>query len=96
MESSFQTLGVVSGVLMPFFNIPLILRIARRRSSEDISVAWVVGVWLCIVGMVPASLQSPDVVLYAFGIVNVVFFTGVLIAVLYFHPAIVKRPRRSS
>ena len=57
MESSFQILGVVSGVLMPFFNIPLILRIARRRSSEDISVAWVVGVWLCIVGMVPASLQ---------------------------------------
>ena len=96
MESSFQTLGVVSGVLMPFFNIPLIVRIARRRSSEDISVAWVVGVWLCIVGMVPASLQSSDVVLYAFGIVNVVFFTGVLIAVLYFHPAIVKRRRRSS
>ncbi|HMF51115.1 MAG TPA: hypothetical protein VK603_20835 [Candidatus Saccharimonadales bacterium] len=95
MESSFQILGVVSGVLMPFFNIPLILRIARRRSSEDISVAWVVGVWLCIVGMVPASLQSADVVLYAFGIVNVVFFTGVLIAVLYFHPTMIKRPRRA-
>jgi hypothetical protein len=95
MESPFQILGVVSGVLMPFFNIPLILRIARRRSSEDISVAWVVGVWLCIVGMVPASLQSSDVVLYAFGIVNVVFFTGVLIAVLYFHPAMIKRPRRA-
>jgi hypothetical protein len=45
MELSFQILGVVSGVLMPLFNIPLILRIARRRSSEDISVAWVVGVW---------------------------------------------------
>ena len=94
MEAPFQILGVVSGVLMPFFNIPLILRIARRRSSEDISVAWVVGVWLCIVGMVPASLQSSDVVLYAFGIVNVVFFTGVLITVLYFHPAMIKRPRR--
>jgi hypothetical protein len=50
---------------------------------------------LCIVGMVPASLQSSDVVLYAFGIVNVVFFTGVLIAVLYFHPAMIKRPRRA-
>jgi len=95
MEAPFQILGVVSGVLMPFFNIPLILRIARRRSSEDISVAWVVGVWLCIVGMVPASLQSADVVLYAFGIVNVVFFTGVLIAVLYFHPTMIKRPRRA-
>ena len=96
MESSFQILGVVSGVLMPLFNIPLILRIARRRSSEDISVAWVVGVWLCIVGMLPSSLQSSDVVLYAFGLVNVVFFTGVLIAVLYFHPAMIKRARRAS
>ena len=95
MEASFQILGLVSGVLMPFFNIPLILRIARRRSSEDISVAWVVGVWLCIVGMVPASLQSSDVVLYAFGLVNVVFFTGVLIAVLYFHPAMIKPPYRA-
>jgi hypothetical protein len=95
MESPFQILGVVSGVLMPFFNIPLILRIARRRSSADISVAWVVGVWFCIVGMVPASLQSSDVVLYAFGLVNVVFFTGVLIAVLYFHPAMIKRPSRA-
>ena len=80
---------------MPFFNIPLIVRIARRRSSEDISLAWVVGVWLCIVGMVPSSLQSTDVVLYAFGVVNVVFFTGVLIVVLCFHPAIIKRKRRA-
>jgi len=95
MESPFQILGGRRVVLKPFFNIPLILRIARRRSSEDISVAWVVGVWLCIVGMVPASLQSSDVVLYAFGIVNVVFFSGVLITVLYFHPAMIKRPRRA-
>lgn len=94
MELSFQILGVVSGVLMPFFNIPLIVRIARRRSSADISLAWVVGVWLCIVGMVPSSLQSSDVVLYAFGVVNVVFFTGVLIAVLCFHPAVLNRRRR--
>ena len=95
MESSFQILGVVSGVLMPLFNIPLILRITRRRSSADISLAWVVGVWFCIVGMLPSSLQSADVVLYAFGVVNVVFFTGVLIAVLYFHPTIIKRKRRA-
>jgi hypothetical protein len=78
-------------VLMPFFNIPLILRIVKRRSSEDISLAWVIGVWVCIVGMVPASIVSSDVVLYTFGIVNVIFFTGVLLAVLCFHPAVRNR-----
>ena len=91
MESAAQILGMLSGVLMPFFNIPLILRIARRRSSEDISLTWVIGVWFCVVGMVPASVLSPDVVLYTFGIVNAVFFSGVLFAVLYFHPAVRKK-----
>jgi hypothetical protein len=82
---------MLSGVLMPFFNIPLILRIARRRSSEDISLTWVIGVWFCVVGMVPASMLSPDVVLYTFGIVNAVFFSGVLFVVVYFHPVVRKK-----
>ena len=90
MKATIQALGMLSGVLMPFFNIPLILRIVRRGSSEDISLAWVIGVWFCVVGMVPSSLQSSDLVLYIFGTVNVVFFTGVLGAVLYFHPTVKK------
>jgi uncharacterized protein with PQ loop repeat len=93
MDSAAQFLGMLSGVLMPFFNIPLILRIVKRRSSEDISLAWVIGVWFCVVGMVPASLISSDLVLYTFGIVNVIFFSGVLLAVLYFHPAIKGKSR---
>jgi hypothetical protein len=91
MESAAQILGMLSGILMPFFNIPLILRIVRRRSSQDISLAWVIGVWACVAGMVPASLISSDLVLYTFGVVNVVFFSGVLIAVLYFHPSVRSR-----
>jgi len=83
-----QTVGIISGIVMPFFNIPLILRIVRRRSSEDISLVWVVGAWICVMGMLPQSLQSPDLVLLAFGIVNGIFFTGVFISVLYFHPVI--------
>lgn len=86
-----QTVGIVSGIIMPFFNIPLILRIIRRRSSEDISLVWVVGAWICVMGMVPQSLQSPDPVLLTFGIVNGLFFTGVFLSVLYFHPEIRKR-----
>jgi threonine/homoserine efflux transporter RhtA len=81
-----QTVGMISGIIMPFLNIPLIVRIIRRRSSEDISLVWVVGAWICVMGMVPQSLQSPDSVLMAFGIVNGLFFTGVFVSVLFFHP----------
>ncbi|MSP37005.1 MAG: hypothetical protein EXR70_00765 [Deltaproteobacteria bacterium] len=88
-----EALGMVSGIVMPFFNIPLILRIVRRRSSEDISLVWVVGAWICVMGMVPQSLQSTDPVLMMFGIVNGLFFTGVFVSVLLFHPAIKKRFR---
>jgi uncharacterized protein with PQ loop repeat len=90
MDSLIQTLGMISGIVMPFFNIPLILRIVRRRSSEDISLVWAVGAWICVMGMVPQSLQSTDPVLMMFGIVNGLFFTGVFVSVLYFHPAVRK------
>jgi uncharacterized protein with PQ loop repeat len=86
-----QTAGLVSSIIMPFFNIPLIVRIIQRRSSEDISLVWVVGAWICVVGMLPSSLQSPDPVLIAFGIVNGLFFTGVFLSVIYFHPTIRKK-----
>jgi uncharacterized protein with PQ loop repeat len=91
-----QTLGMVSGIIMPFFNIPLIVRIVRRRSSEDISLVWVVGAWICVMGMLPQSLRSPDPVLLTFGIVNGLFFTGVFVSVLFFHPAIRKKFRRGN
>jgi len=80
-----QTLGLVCAVAMPFFNIALIARIWRRKSSDDISLVWVTGVWICIAGMAPASLTSQDPVLKAFGTVNLVFFTGVLVAAFLFN-----------
>ncbi|MBI3291874.1 MAG: hypothetical protein HYZ73_03570 [Elusimicrobia bacterium] len=91
--SAVQWVGVFCGVLMPFFNIPLIARIVRRRSSEDMSLVWVVGVWICVLGMLPSSLRSPDLVLLVFGVANALFFTGVLLSVLYFHPSFRKRPK---
>ena len=90
MKTMIQTLAMLSGILMPFFNIPLMMRIIRRRSSEDISLVWVIGVWFCVIGMLPHSLQSMEPVLLAFGVVNSLFFTAVLFSVLYFHPSIRK------
>ena len=75
------TAGLIAGVLLPLWNIPLVLRIGRRRSSADISLAWAVGVWACILLMLPAALVSSDVVFRIFSILNAVFFTAVVIQV---------------
>ena len=85
-----QVIGMLSGIIMPLFNIPLILRIIRRRSSADISLLWVIGVWSCVIAMLPSSLQSPDPVLVVFGIINSLFFSAVFFTVLYFHSGVKK------
>ncbi len=85
----WNKLGLICAIVMPIWNIPLIVRIARRKTSEDISLAWLFGVWGCMVLMLPSSLRSSDLVLKAFGISNVVFFSGVVVAVLLYR----RRPK---
>jgi len=87
-----QTLGMASAVAMPFFDIPLIWRIIKRKSSEDISLIWTFGIWVCILGMFPSSWISPDPILKVFEVVNVVLFTAVVVAVVWYHP-VVRRPK---
>ena len=77
-------IGAAAGVAMPLFNIPLMVRIWRRRSAEDISLSWLFGVWGCMVVMLPSALVSPDVVLKVFGVANVILFSGVVVVVMYF------------
>ncbi len=79
-----QWVGMVSAVALPFWNIPLIWRIQQRRSSRDLSTAWAVGVWVCLVGMLPSGLVSVDAVFKAFTVVNLVLFSAVLFQVLRF------------
>ena len=74
----FLKLGILASFVLPLFNIPLILRIVKRKSSDDISVIWVVGVWICILFMTPAALTSTDIAFRVFGVMNIIFFTAVL------------------
>jgi hypothetical protein len=76
-----ENISLVASVVMPLFNIPLIVKIVRRRSSADISMSWVMGVWVCALLMAPSGLTSQDMVFRCFNIVNLVTFTGVVIAV---------------
>lgn len=91
-----RTLGLVSAVVLPFFNIPLIVRIIRRRSSQDISLVWAIGVWVCIIGMFPSSISSTDRIMVIYSIVNTVFFTATVAVVLYFHPLTRAKSQRLS
>lgn len=77
-----QTIGLIAAAVMPLWNIPLIIRIARRRSSQDISLPWALGVLGCIYLMLPSALSSPDIIFRVFGIVNAVLFTAVVVQVL--------------
>jgi hypothetical protein len=76
-----ENISLVASIIMPLFNIPLIVKIVRRRSSMDISMSWVMGVWTCALLMAPAGLTSQDVVFRCFNIINLITFTGVVIAV---------------
>jgi hypothetical protein len=76
-----ENMGLIASITMPLFNIPLIVKIIRRRSSMDISLSWVMGVWVCALLMAPAGFTSKDLIWRTFNIINLVLFTGVVIAV---------------
>ena len=82
MEEIFEKIGLIAAICLPLFNIPLIMKIIQRKSSDDISLTWVIGVWVCIVLMAPDGLVSDDLVWRVFNYVNVICFTGVLVTVL--------------
>ena len=73
MEDCLLKIGFWAGIAVPFFNIPLILRMIKRKSSADISLIWAVGVWVCFMLMLPSGLVSEDVNFKAFSIANIIF-----------------------
>ncbi len=79
-----QKIAFIAAIVLPLWNIPLILRVINRRSSEDISIYWVLGVWTCFILMAPDAFRSPDPVWRAFNIMNLILFTAVAVVVLMY------------
>ena len=75
-------LGLVAALTLPLWNIPLILKISRRKSSKDFSLWWAFGVWVTLVLMLPSALVSQDFVFKAFNVANLAIFTVVVIQIL--------------
>ena len=77
-----ELLALAASVIMPMWNIPLIVKIVRRRSSSDLSLSWVWGVWACMLLMLPWAFVTADRVLKVFSIVNFILFSGVTFVVV--------------
>ena len=84
MEAWIQKIGTMGAVILPFINIPLIVRIWRRKSSKDFSLSWAIGVWTCIALMTPQALRSNDESFRAFGFLNLLFFSVVAFMVIQY------------
>ena len=79
-----QKIALIAAIILPLWNIPLIVRIIKRKSSKDISMYWALGVWICFLLMAPEGFRSPDPVWRAFNIMNLILFTAVVFVVLIY------------
>ena len=70
-----RKIGMIAGIALPFFNIPMIFHLVKRKCSDDISLTWALGVEICSILMTPQALTSADPAFRAFGIVNIFFFS---------------------
>ncbi len=76
--------GMIGGVILPLFSLPLILRVLKRKSSSDISLVWAIGVYSCFIVMLPSAVTSEDLIYKTYSIINIILFTGVVfVAVKY-------------
>lgn len=84
LGSWVRDVGLLASIVLPFFNLPLMFRIVKRRSSKDISISWALGVWICLLLILPTALTSVDLVFQIFSCLNLILFSGVVALVLYY------------
>ena len=79
---SWETIGLWAGIILPLWDIPLIVRIIKRKSSADISLGWIWGLWAASVLMTPNAFIVGNQLAIAFNIVNVIMLSIVLLVVI--------------
>ena len=79
-----EKVALMAALVLPLWNVPLILKIVRRKSSKDVSLYWAVGMWVCLVLMAPAAFTSEDIVWRVFNIANLSLFSVVVVVVLWY------------
>lgn len=81
---TIKDISFIAAVVLPFWNLPLILRVIKRRSSQDISIFWAAGVWICLLLMAPSGFVSQDMLWRVFSMINFISFTFVFGVVLIY------------
>jgi uncharacterized protein with PQ loop repeat len=76
-----ETIGLWAAIILPLWDIPLMVRVVQRKSSQDISLLWIFGLWGTSVLMAPSAFISGDKMAMGFNTVNVIMLTAVLIVV---------------
>jgi uncharacterized protein with PQ loop repeat len=77
-----KTIGLWAATILPLWDIPLIVRIVRRKSSQDISLIYAVGIWVTAVMMAPSAFVSGDKLAIGFNTMNVIMLTAVMIVTI--------------
>ena len=77
-----KTIGFWAAVILPLWDIPLIVHVIKRKSSQDISLIWAVGIWFTSVLMAPSAFISHDKLAMGFNIMNVLMLTGVMVVTI--------------
>ena len=95
MNDILQKIALIASVILPLWNIPLIYRIVKMKSSDEISMAWAWGVWGCLAFMLPGGIVSDDYVWKIFTVVNFVLFSGVVVTVLAYRGRKEEPPSKS-
>ena len=73
-----KTIGFWAAVILPLWDIPLIVRVIQRKSSQDISLTWAVGIWITSILMAPSAFISQDKLAIGFNTMNVIMLTAVV------------------
>lgn len=77
-----ETIGFWAAVILPLWDIPLMVRVVKRKSSQDISLIWAFGIWFTSVLMAPSAFISGNKLAIGFNVMNVTMLTGVLIVTI--------------
>lgn len=83
-----EKISMFAAVALPLFNIPLIIKILQRKSSQDLSMVWLLGVWTCSLLMMPSAVKSPDMVWRIFSYTNITLLSIVVIVALKYRNGI--------
>jgi len=77
-----KTIGFWAAIMLPLWDIPLIIQVVKRKSSQDISIIWSAGIWATAVLMAPAAFISHNPIAIGFNIANVTMLSAVLVVVI--------------